>query len=106
MKIAITSKGTDLNAQIDPRFGRAENFIIYNEEDKSIKVISNSEGMNAAHGAGVQASQTVINEGVKAAIAGDFGPKASNLLQQAGVTKFNFANGTVSDAIEAFNKSK
>ena len=28
MKIAVTSKGKDLNAEIDPRFGRAERFLI------------------------------------------------------------------------------
>lgn len=35
MKIAASSSGRDLDAQIDPRFGRCSNFLIINTEDMS-----------------------------------------------------------------------
>ncbi|MBW2001843.1 MAG: NifB/NifX family molybdenum-iron cluster-binding protein, partial [Deltaproteobacteria bacterium] len=32
MKIAVSSTGTDLNSEIDPRFGRCAYFIIVNTD--------------------------------------------------------------------------
>ena len=32
MKIAFTTKGTDWDSEMDPRFGRTEYFVIYDEE--------------------------------------------------------------------------
>ena len=34
MKIAFTAKGTDWDAEIDPRFGRTQYIIIYDDEKK------------------------------------------------------------------------
>ena len=32
MKIAITSQGPDFSSQVDPRFGRAKNFIVVDKD--------------------------------------------------------------------------
>jgi len=41
MKIAISSTGTDIDAQIDSRFGRCAYFLIVNTDDMSFKAFDN-----------------------------------------------------------------
>ena len=41
MKVAITALGTDLQAQVDLRFGRARNFIVIYKETMEFENISN-----------------------------------------------------------------
>ncbi len=106
MKIAITSKGEDLNAEVDPRFGRARYLVVYDTDGGDFSTIDNSEGMNAAQGAGIQAGQSVANAGVSALITGNCGPKAFSVLKSAGVDVYIGADGTVKDAVEAFKAGR
>ncbi len=106
MKYVISAKGNDLNAQVDPRFGRAEKLIIYNSDDKNFKVIDNSASRSQAHGSGINTAQTVLDEGIKVAISGDFGPKVFDVLSKAGIVMHKFSNGTVEQAIKDYEGSK
>ena len=54
MKIVITAKGTALDSEIDPRFGRAQYFILYDTDDHSFSVLDNKQNLGAPQGAGVQ----------------------------------------------------
>jgi len=103
LKIAITSTGKDMEANVDPRFGRARYLILYDTEKKSFTALDNSEGVNAAQGAGIQAGQNVANAGAAALITGNCGPKAFNVLKSAGVQVYIGAAGTVKEALEAYN---
>jgi len=76
MKIAISSQGDDLSATLDPRFGRASGFIIYDLDTDQYEYISNAENAQAPQGAGGQAAQTVARSGAQAVISGHIGPKA------------------------------
>lgn len=107
MKIAVTSQGDSLESPVDPRFGRAANFLIVDTDDGSFSVVSNEQNLQAAQGAGVQASQTVASQDVGALVTGHCGPKAFRGLEAAGVKVFSGADGmTVRDAVEAFKKGK
>ena len=57
MKIAVTSKGTDLDSEVDPRFGRAAYIIIVDSETLEFEVVDNKENVNALKGAGIQAAR-------------------------------------------------
>ena len=46
MKIAVTSKGTDLDAQVDPRFGRAQYIMIVDPETLDFEALDNTIIMN------------------------------------------------------------
>jgi predicted Fe-Mo cluster-binding NifX family protein len=61
MKIAFTSSGTNWDSLIDPRFGRTEYIITFDEETEEFKVFDNSEVKNEAHGAGTATSQKVYD---------------------------------------------
>jgi predicted Fe-Mo cluster-binding NifX family protein len=102
MKVAITAQGNTLDAQIDPRFGRAKFFIVADTETKEFKAVDNVQNFNAAQGAGIQAGQNIAGLGVESVITGHVGPKAFSVLQAAGVKIYIGAKGTVEDAIKQF----
>lgn len=68
---------------ISPVFGRANGFLKYAEETKTLSYISNKENNTAEHGAGIQAGQTAINlNGDMVITGGIIGPKALYVLQR------------------------
>jgi predicted Fe-Mo cluster-binding NifX family protein len=93
MKIAISARTEDLSAPIDMRFGRANIFICYDTNTKETSFHNNTQNLNAAQGAGIQAAQTVANLGVDAVITGHCGPKAFRVLQTAQVAVFYVKTG-------------
>ncbi len=105
MKIAVTSINNTLDSKVDPRFGRAANFIVVDTETMEFECISN-EAVSAAGGAGVSAAKTVTDSGAKAVLTGNCGPNAARTLAAAGVKLYAGASGTVRDAIEAFKNGQ
>lgn len=106
MNIAITSKGDSLDSQIDPRFGRAQKFIIYDSETGEFACIDNSQNLNAAQGAGIQAAQNVINTGSEILITGHCGPKAFRTLKAGNMTVYTVDQMSVKEAIEKFKNNE
>ncbi len=105
MKIAISATGPDLNSEVDPRFGRARYFLIIDSDSgKLLEVIDNSEGINAPHGAGINAASKVAEAGAEAVLTGRVGPKAFVVFNAAGIKVCSNVSGKVMDAIESFKK--
>jgi len=102
MKVGVTSQGSDPSSQVDPRFGRARNFIVVDTETDEFSVHDNTPNLDAAQGAGIQAARTVVELGVKALITGNVGPKAFATLQAADVKIYPGAAGSVREAVEKF----
>lgn len=100
MKVAVASQGPDLDSPADPRFGRARYFLVVDTETEEFTPHDNSQNMNAAQGAGVQAGRNVVALGVEAVIAGNVGPKAFTTLEAGGVAIYVGAEGSVKDALE------
>ena len=105
MRVCVTAVAPSLDAQIDPRFGRCAYFIIVDTDTMSFKAIPNTSA-SALSGAGIQAAQTVVNEGVEAVITGNVGPNSYQVLASAGVKIFTGAFGTVREAIEAYKAGR
>ncbi len=101
MKIAVTSKGETLEAQVDPRFGRCATFLIVESDDMSFEVVDNSAA-SAGGGAGIQAAQLVAEKDVVALLTGNCGPNAFRTLDAAEVEVVSGVSGTVKDAVEAY----
>ncbi len=102
MRIAVTSQGKGLEATVDPRFGRARCFVVVDTDSGEHQTIENTQNLQAAQGAGIQAARTVADMGVQAVLSGHVGPKAFATLQTAGVHICTGATGTVGEAVEAF----
>ena len=104
MKIAVSSQGTSLDSQIDPRFGRAAYILIIDTVSSGIEVLDNSENLNAFKGVGIQAAVMVNDSGAEVLLTGFCGPNAFKSLQTAGVKVANDVSGTVRDAVHAHNE--
>jgi len=50
MKIAISSSGTTLESDIDPRFGRAQNFIVIDTETMKFDIKENTQNLSLPQG--------------------------------------------------------
>jgi predicted Fe-Mo cluster-binding NifX family protein len=106
MKIAVTSQGTDLDSQVDPRFGRAAYILIVNTETFDFEVLDNKENANALKGAGIQAASMVSDKSAEVLLTGYCGPKAFMTLEAAKIQVANDVEGTIRDAVNSFNEGK
>jgi len=106
MKIAITAQGQDLSSQVDPRFGRAQYFLIVNTESMDFECVANKQNINAPSGAGIQAGQIIANTGAKVLLTGNCGPKALGILSAAKVQVIVGVSGKVEDVIQKYNNGE
>jgi predicted Fe-Mo cluster-binding NifX family protein len=106
MKIAVTATGATVDSQVDPRFGRAANFVLVDTERHEVRAIDNGDSANAPQGAGVQAASTLSRSGAAVIITGHCGPRAFRALQAAGIEVVVGARGTVTEAIERFQSGE
>ncbi len=102
MKICVASESRGgLDDMVSMQFGRCPAFTIVEVEGMEIKnayVIPNP-GASAGSGAGIQAAQTVINEGCNAVIAGAIGPNSAQALQMAGIDMRSSPPMKIGDAV-------
>ena len=108
MKIVFTAKGATWESQMDPRFGRAEMFLIYDEESDTLEVIDNSATESMEHGVGGVSSKRMINAGANVVITGNgAGEKALKILKTTGIAFFTGAGEmSVKEAYEAYKANK
>ena len=105
MKIAISSNGSTLDSEVDPRFGRCSYFIIVDPDTMEWDAISN-EAAQMGGGAGIKAAQLVADKGIEAMISGNYGPNAFQSLMAANIRLFTGASGSVRDAIDQYQKGQ
>lgn len=105
MKIAISSDSNTLD-QVEPRFGRAAYFIIYDLESDTFTSVENRQAIESSGGAGIQAAQNIINAGATALITGHCGPNAFKALQAANIDVYVNVSGSMAQAIEDFKNQK
>lgn len=105
MKVVVTAAGGDLDAEVDPRFGRAPYFVVVETDDMSFEPIENAAA-GASGGAGIQAAQAAAGAGATAVLTGNCGPNAHRALQAAGVAVVVGAAGTVREAVERYLKGE
>jgi predicted Fe-Mo cluster-binding NifX family protein len=105
MKIGIPATSDSLEANLDPRFGRCQYFLIVDSDSMDYSAVQN-DSINAAHGAGIQAAQIIANMGVDVVITGNVGPNAFNVLFATGIKIVTGASGSVREAIEKFKSGQ
>ena len=106
MKVAVTSKGTDIDSEVDPRFGRAAYILIVDTETFDFEALDNQENVNALKGAGIQAASMVSKKGAEVLLTGFCGPNAFKAMAAAKIGVANDASGTIKDAIQAYLDGK
>jgi predicted Fe-Mo cluster-binding NifX family protein len=104
MKIAITAKDTTLDADMDPRFGRTCYFVLVDPDTMAFEAVPNEQSFNLPQGAGIQAGQTLVRHGANVLITGNCGPKAFQVLRQAGIEVVLCGAVRVREAVEQYRK--
>ena len=107
MRIAATTLEGGLEDIVTPQFGRTATFTIvdYDGGIKSVEVVENRAASQAS-GAGIAASQTLVDGKVEVLLTGNVGPNALNVLRSAGIRIFRAAGLKVRDAVEKFVKGE
>lgn len=106
MKVVVTAQGRNLDSPVDPRFGRAQYFLLIDTETGQFTAHGNVQNLNAAQGAGIQAAQTIVQLGAEAVLTGNVGPKAFATLQAGQVAIHPGTAGTVRQALEAWRSGR
>ncbi len=101
MKIAVSAAGANLEAMVDPRFGRCPYYIFVDTDAGTFEAQQNAAAM-AGGGAGIQAAQAVVQSGAQAVISGHIGPNAFQVFSAAGVPTYTATGMSVSRAAAAF----
>ena len=102
MKIAVATQQGGLEDQVSGIVGRAPTFTVVETSEKEIvesKVLRN-EFSQAASGAGVQAAQMLVNEGIEAIIGGNFGPNLAQVFNQSETEMYQASGISVKQAVQ------
>ena len=106
MKIALTATGKDLSSNIDPRFGRAQIFLIVYSDTMAVEVVENKQNLDLPQGAGIQAAQTIASHNTDALITGNCGPKAFKVLDAVGIKVVIGAKGKIEEVISQYKNGE
>jgi predicted Fe-Mo cluster-binding NifX family protein len=98
-KFCFSSTGKALNAELDPKFGRAQYFLILDPETSRLEVLENPN-REAVQGAGIQTAQMILNQNVGTVVTGHCGPNARRVLDSAGITVIEGVSGKIEDILE------
>lgn len=102
-QIFITATGKDLETEVDPRFGRAQYFLVVNPDTMDFEAFENPN-KDAAQGAGIQSAQFATEKNISAVITGRCGPNAERVLSSSGIRIITGAQGKIKDVIHQFLK--
>ncbi len=103
--VAVSAAGPNLDAPVDPRFGRCAYFMIVDTDTMQYEAVPNTS-LNAASGAGIQASQIIASKGTKAVLTGNIGPNAYHALSAAGIQIITGVTGTVREVATKYIKGE
>jgi predicted Fe-Mo cluster-binding NifX family protein len=102
MKLAISSEGSSHESPVDPRFGRAKWFMIFDTDSRAFEAVDNESAAGAMQGAGIKAAESLADHGIGTVITGHCGPKAFQALRQAGIEVVVNAEGSVAEAVNRY----
>jgi len=105
MKIAISTTAPGLDAEVEPRFGRCQYFVIVDPETMEFETVENTSAM-ASSGAGISTAQVIVSKGVQAVLTGNCGPNAFGVLNAAGINVITGVSGKVRDAVQDYKAGK
>ncbi len=97
--IAVTQPNRD--ADLDPRFGRARHFCVWDPTTTTPSFFDNPSN-ERQQGAGLHTASFVLELGVEAVIAGEFGPKAAQVLKEANCPAYATTTRTLASVMEAW----
>lgn len=104
MITVITSKGNNIQADFDLRYGRAAYFCLYDDVSGDIEFLENP--YHSQHEkAGLKVTEMLRKKKIQKVISGDFGPKAQELLEQYSIQMVILPDDSrnIADILELLN---
>ncbi|MDQ1351048.1 MAG: hypothetical protein QG657_1350 [Acidobacteriota bacterium] len=103
MKVFIAvDNNNGMDSLVGERFGRAGYFLIYDTVGDAIVSIEKNAYQNDAQGVGIKIATLAVEKGCSAAIGPQPGPKAEEVLANAGIKMLIADKGTAREAIQHF----
>ncbi len=106
MRISVSATAPGPDIPVDPRFGRAAYFMVYDTDSGQWEELANAQNAGAVQGAGIQAAQLLAHADVQTLISGHCGPKAFRALTAGAIAVFTCTEGTVAQALDAYRSGK
>lgn len=97
VKIAVASDGTNVTSSVSDKAGRCGYYLILDSRGKLTEVVTNPH-MGERHRAGSQTAEFLSRRNVTTVIAGNFGDKMIQAMEQSGLGHVQL-RGTVEDAV-------
>lgn len=94
MKVLFSSRLPDPRSDLDPHFGRAPYFLVYDLCSNLWDTFPN-DARDAADGAGIRAASHAARLGVHYVVTGRCGPKAQETLRRSGIRLLDGFSGPV-----------
>lgn len=105
MIITIPVDGKTMSACINKSFGRTPYFLIYDSRTQQKNFVENAAA-GSQGGAGIQASQFVIDQKTEAVIVPMLGKNAADVLKGAGLKLYLSSGCSIQDNIKALMDGK
>ncbi len=100
--VAISASAPNLDAAIDPAFGRCQYFILVDPAAQTYRTLPNPAA-DLAGGAGVKAAQYIVDMGATTVLTGMIGPNVERVFGSAGIQTITGLDGTIRDALGALD---
>lgn len=98
MKVILPVEYDSMQTEICQSFGRAPYFLIFETNTSSSKFILN-QAASSPGGAGIKASQTIVDSGAEAVIVPRIGQNASDVLTSAGIKVYQSQSNNILENI-------
>lgn len=95
-----------LGGKISQHFGKTPYFVLINWENDKIETFQILESNGKHMGGHKTSGELIIGSGANTILCGNLGPKAIQMLQNAGIKVYVGASGTVIEAVQDWDKGK
>jgi len=99
MRIGLTAKGAGLGAWLDPHFGRCQQVVLVDENNR-FEAWTNPSSERPG-GAGISMAKRLADSGCTALITGVINPEAFEYLKERGIPVYLVGRGILLELIEA-----
>jgi predicted Fe-Mo cluster-binding NifX family protein len=101
MRIAVSSTGDSLESEASSLFGRCPYYLLVETDSMDFEAVPNP-AVNASGGAGVKASQFIVEKNIAAVLTGRVGPNAMKVFRQSGTLLYETQGGTVAEEVQKY----
>lgn len=108
MRVVFSAKGESWKDVVDPRLGRADQFVVFDEETRTMQSFSNIENAAKEHGAGLHMAKFIMDLNADVVITGNGpGEKAKALFEKSDIKIYVGAGEMLlRDAYKAYKEQK